>query len=80
MKNEDLFPKDQTNPYDTLIQLVDFADSADKHIMNLIKNQALMVEQYNHLKHELDQTRMRLTAWEAVVCSMVEDKDDIEKD
>lgn len=71
MDNDDLFRDEQT-PYDTLIELVNFATAADQHINTLIRNQKEMIKQYNNLKHDVDQLKLRLAGWEAVVVSMNE--------
>ena len=79
MDNDDLFPRDKQTPYDTLVELVNFCQVADQHISNLVKNQKEMVKQYNNLKHEVAQIKMRLAAWEAVVNSMAETINDQNK-
>lgn len=71
MDNDDLFRDEQT-PYDTLVELVNFAQVADQHINNLIKNQKQIIKEYNRLKNDLDQIKLRLAGWEAVVISMSE--------
>lgn len=72
MRNEDLWQDDQT-PYDTLMELVAFANIADQHINQLIKNQKEMIAASNALKHDLDQLTLRLAGWEAVLVSMTEE-------
>ena len=79
MDNDDLFPKDRANPYDTLVELVNFAEAADQHITQMYKNQKRMIKEYNALRkdydglrHRMQQLDMRVTAWEAVVKSLAE--------
>jgi len=68
-----MFEPNEQTPYDTLVELVRFAEAADKHLTNMLKNQKLFIEQHNLLKTRVDQLEMRLTAWEAVASAMAED-------
>ena len=79
MDNDDLFPKDKSNPYDTLLGLVNFAEAADQHITQMYKNQKKMLSEYNNLRkdydglrHRMQQLEMRVIAWEAVTKSLAE--------
>lgn len=71
----DLFPPNEQSPYDTLIELVRFAEVADKHITAMNENQKVLIEQHNLLKTRVDHLEMRLRAWEAVASAMAEDVD-----
>jgi len=68
-----MFEPNEQTPYDTLVELVRFAEAADKHLTNMLQNQKLFIEQHNLLKTRVDQLEMRLTAWEAVASAMAED-------
>lgn len=70
-----IFDEDKQSPYDTLVELVTFAEKADTVINELHKNQQVFVEHFNIMKTRVDQLEMRLTAWEAVVSSLAEDHD-----
>lgn len=69
-----IFDQNEQNPYDTLVELVNFAQAADQHITNMVNNQKVMIEQFNTMKHRIDSLEMRLTAWEAVVSSHLEEE------
>lgn len=58
---------DKNTPYDTLTELVDFANQVDTHIVAHGKNQKIMTQQFNYLKQEVDQLITRVTAMEAVL-------------
>lgn len=46
--------KQQWDPYEQLLQLIDFAKAADQHIGNLLKNQQEMVKAINSQSKRLD--------------------------
>lgn len=62
----------KTDPYDTLIQLVEFAEAADKHITNHNNNFKVVSNQHNLLKQDYEQMKHRIVALEAVVNEFLE--------
>lgn len=65
---------DKNTPYDTLTELVDFANQVDTHIVAHGKNQKIMTQQFNYLKQEVDQLITRVTAMEAVLYTIANEK------
>jgi uncharacterized protein YllA (UPF0747 family) len=65
---------DKNTPYDTLKELVDFANQVDTHIVAHGKNQKIMTQQFNYLKQEVDQLITRVTAMEAVLYTIANEK------
>ena len=46
--------KQEWDPYEQLLQLINFAKAADQHINNLLKNQQEMVKAINSQSKRLD--------------------------
>ena len=57
-RNTDMFEED--NPYDTLVDLVKFANSADRHITNLVKNQKVLLETLNRTNEVIELQAQRI--------------------
>lgn len=55
------------DPYEHLMDLTRFCNSADEHVKSLLKNQKLIVEQINELNHELRELKSRLSVLEHIV-------------
>ena len=54
----DMFEED--NPYDTLMDLVKFANHADKHLNNLIKNQKVLLDTLNKTQEQIELQSKRI--------------------
>ena len=65
---------DKNTPYDTLKELVEFANQVDTHIIAHGKNQKIITEQFNYLKQEVDSLINRVTAMEAVLYTIANEK------
>ena len=51
---------EDNNPYDTLMDLVKFANHADKHLNNLIKNQKVLLETLNKTQEQIELQSKRI--------------------
>lgn len=50
---DEMFPPDRTTPYDTLLDLVRFAEGADAHLKNMARNQQMMAKQIVDLQDQI---------------------------
>jgi|DEB0MinimDraft_10_1074344.scaffolds.fasta_scaffold37773_4 hypothetical protein len=48
------------DPYDTLMDLVKFANHADKHLNNLIKNQKVLLDTLNKTQEQIELQSKRI--------------------
>jgi hypothetical protein len=51
---------EEENPYDTLMDLVKFANHADKHLNNLIKNQKVLLDTLNKTQEQIELQSKRI--------------------
>jgi len=51
---------EEDNPYDTLMDLVKFANHADKHLNNLIKNQKVLLDTLNKTQEQIELQSKRI--------------------
>ena len=51
---------EDNSPYDTLMDLVKFANHADKHLNNLIKNQKVLLETLNKTQEQIELQSKRI--------------------
>ena len=59
-------PKD-FDPYRDLVELKNFATSADTHLGNLLKNEKEIVKAINELSESIKQMKQRITLMEKVL-------------
>lgn len=59
------------DPYDTLVDLVNFCKAADTHITNTNENIKVLVQQHNKLKQDYEQMKHRIIALEAVATEII---------
>jgi lipopolysaccharide biosynthesis regulator YciM len=59
-------PKD-FDPYRDLVELKNFATSADTHLGNLLKNEKEIVKAINELSETIKQMKQRITLMEKVL-------------
>lgn len=52
--------KQEWDPYEQLMQLINFAKAADQHISNLLHNQAEMVKAHNALQKDYQEIKREL--------------------
>ena len=60
-------PPEDFDPYRDLVELKNFATSADTHIGNLLKNEKEIVKAINEISETQKQIKQRLTLMEKVL-------------
>jgi prefoldin subunit 5 len=66
-------PKD-FDPYRDLVELKNFATSADTHLGNLLKNEKEIVKAINELSESIKQMKQRITLMEKVLNEIAREK------
>ena len=55
------------DPYEHLMEMTRFCNAADKHIQNLLKNQAVMTKTINGLKEEIGMLKAQIDLLEQII-------------
>lgn len=55
------------DPYDHLMEMTKFCNTADKHIQNLLKNQKVMIETINSLKEDISLMKKQVDLLEEII-------------
>lgn len=67
-------PPEDFDPYKDLVELKNFATTADTHLANLLKNETQIVKAINELSEMIKQLKQRMALLDSVLGELVKEK------
>ena len=73
-------PPEDFDPYRDLVELKNFATSADTHLGNLLKNEKEIVKAINEMSEMIKQLKQKMALLDSVLGELIKEKHDIDTD